>query len=343
MNFAKWISFSIVIILVFIVWQVKQLLLLALTAVVLAISLNICVVQLRRLKIKRNYAVALSILLLLLIVFIFIILVVPSLINQFEELSELVPKGIDQLISELNDLRDRLALDVIDALPDLEEILSQLQPILNELVSRGVNIVSDFLGIILSSLLLLALTLMILVDPFSYRNGFIRLFPQFYRSRIDAILVRCQYNLEEWLTDTLIKMVSAFILSSLILFIFNIPLVWVQGLLAGILVLIPYIGPTISVISPFAIAFLSSWWTPWIVLFFYILNYQLIEYLILPKLRKTKLKLSPANVIIGEIFFASMLGILGLFLALPLTIISQIFISEILVKDVLDNLTTEEN
>ena len=342
MSFAKWISFSVVIILVFIVWQIKQLLLLALTAVVLAISLNICVVQLRRFNIKRNYAVLLSTFLLLLILFIFIILVVPSLISQFEELSMLVPKGIDQLISELNNLRDRLSLDVIDALPNLEEILSQLQPILNELVSRGVNLVYGFLGLLLSSLLLLALTLMILIDPFPYRYGFIRLFPRFYRSRIDEILIRCQNDLEEWLTDTLIKMASAVVLTCLILFIFNIPLVSAQGLLAGMLVLIPYIGPTISVISPFAIAFLSSWWKPWIILFFYILIYQLIEYLILPKLRKTRLTLSPANVVIGEIFFASVLGILGLFLALPLTIISQIFISEILVKDVLDNLSTRQ-
>ncbi len=343
MNFAKWVSFTVVIIFIYIIWQVKQLLLLALTAVVLAISLNICVAQLKtRFGIKRSYAVLLSTLLLLLIVCIFFILVVPSLLNQFEELSELVPEGIDKLILELNNLRDNLSLDVIDALPDLDEILSQLQPLVNELVSRGVNIVSGFFGVLLSSVLLLALTLMILADPVPYREGFIRLFPQFYRLRINDVLLRCQKDLEEWLTDTLIKIVSAFIFSSLILFILGIPLVSAQGLLAGFLVLIPYIGPTISVISPVAIALLTSWWKAWIILFFYILIYQVIEYLILPKLRKTRLKLSPANVIIGEIFFGSILGILGLFLALPLTIIGQIIVSEILVKDILDKFSIDQ-
>ncbi|AFZ47695.1 protein of unknown function UPF0118 [Cyanobacterium stanieri PCC 7202] len=341
MNFAKWVSFSLVIILVYITWQIRQLLLLALTAVVLAISLNILVLQMRRFGMKRNYAVALSILFLLGIIFLFGSLVVPSLITQLEELSNLVPKGIDQLILELNNLRDSLALDVIDALPTLEQILSQLQPILNELVSRGVTIVSGFFGVLLSSILLLALSLMILVDPIPYRNGFIRLFPQFYRPRIDQILVYCEKDLQEWLTDTLIKIFSAIVLSSLILFIFSIPLVWVQGLLAGFLVLIPYIGPTISVISPMAIAFITSSWKPWVILFFYILIYQLIEYAILPKLRKNRLRLSPANVIIGEVFFGSLLGILGLFLALPLTIISQIFVKEILVKDILDQINRQ--
>lgn len=341
MNFAKWISFSLVIIVVYITWQIRQLLLLALTAVVLAISLNILILQMRRFGIKRNHAVALSILFLLGIIFLFVSLVVPSLITQFEELSNLVPKGIDQLISELNNLRNSLDLDVINALPSVEQILSQLQPILNELVSRGVTIVSGFFGVLLSSILLLALSLMILVDPLPYRNGFIRFFPRFYRSRMNKILMYCEKDLQEWLTDTLIKIFSAIVLSSFVLFIFNIPLVWVQGLLAGFLVLIPYIGPTISVISPIAIAFITSSWKPWVILFFYILIYQVIEYAILPKLRKNRLRLSPANVIIGEVFFGSLLGILGLFLALPLTIISQIFVKEILVKDILDHINRQ--
>lgn len=341
MNFAKWVSFSLVIILVYITWQVRQLLLLALTAVVLAISLNILVLQMRRFGMKRNYAVALSILFLLGVIFLFGSLVVPSLITQLEELSKLVPKGIDKLILELNNLRDSLSLDVIDALPTVEQILAQLQPILNELVSRGVTIVSGFFGVLLSSLLLLALSLMILVDPIPYRNGFIRLFPQFYRHRIDQILVYCEKDLQEWLTDTLIRIFSAIFLSSLVLFIFTIPLVWVQSLLAGFLVLIPYVGPTISVISPMAIAFITSSWKPWVILFFYILIYQLIEYGILPKLRKNRLRLSPANTIIGEVFFGTLLGILGLFLALPLTIIFQIFVKEILIKDILDQINSQ--
>lgn len=197
MNFAKWVSFALVIILIYITWQVRQLLLLALTAVVLAISLNILVLEMRRFGIKRNYAVAISVLSLLGLIFLFIGLVVPSLISQFEELSTLVPKGIDKLILELNNLRDNLSLDLLDSLPTLEDILSQLQPILNELVSRGFTILSGFFGVLLSSLLLLALTLMILVNPLPYRSGFIRLFPQFYRYRINHILKYCERDLQE--------------------------------------------------------------------------------------------------------------------------------------------------
>ncbi|MBF2057040.1 MAG: AI-2E family transporter [Cyanobacterium sp. T60_A2020_053] len=343
MNFSKWISFSAVIVFVYVLWQIKQLLLLVLTALVLAISLNICVKQLRKFGIQRNQAVLISTTSLMAILLFFVVLIVPSLISQFGQLSQLVPQGIDQLITQLNKIRDNLSIEIIDSLPNLQAILEQLRPILNDLVSRGVNFVSGFFGILLSSLLLLALTLMILVDPSPYRDGFIRLFPKFYRPRINQILKLCEIDLQEWLTDTLIKISSALLLSCFILFVLQIPLVFAQGFLTGILVLIPYIGTTISVIAPTAIALLISPWKPWAVVLFYVLMYQIIEYYIIPKLRKNRLKLAPANVIIGEVFFASLLGILGLFLALPLTIIGQIVVREVVVKDILDKFTLTDS
>jgi predicted PurR-regulated permease PerM len=81
---------------------------------------------------------------------------------------------------------------------------------------------------------------------------------------------------------------------------------------------------------------LSSRWKPWLVLILYVLIYQLAEKVLIPKLRKEQISLIPVTVIVGEIFFASFLGFLGLFLALPLTIISQILVKEILIKDILD-------
>ena len=57
MDLAKWISFSSVIILIYILWQLKKLVLLAFTAIILALTLNILVRKLQSLGIKRNYGV----------------------------------------------------------------------------------------------------------------------------------------------------------------------------------------------------------------------------------------------------------------------------------------------
>ncbi len=337
MNFAKWISFSVVIICIYILWQIRQILLLALTAVVFALTLNILVNKLMDFGFKRIYGILLSVASLFTLIILLFLILVPSLLSQFQELFTLVTQGINKLILELNNIKYYLSPDFTESLPDLEEILIQLQPILTNLYKKGFNVVFGFFGVLLSSLLLLALTLMILVDPLPYKQGFIRLFPNFYRPRINTILNQAQTDLEEWLADMFIKIISVTILTFFCLLILRVPLVFPQALLAGILAFIPYIGPSISVISPMAIAFLYSPWISWLILIMYIAIYQITDKIIIPKLRKNRVVLISANVIIGEVIFANFLGLLGLFLALPLIIITQILIKEILINDIFDH------
>ena len=128
------------------------------------------------------------------------------------------------------------------------------------------------------------------------------------------------------------------------LFIFRIVLTWYPQVelnrLPWKLIALPtepLLIPVRRVIPPIAIAFIDSPLKPWLILISYIIINQVTDKVIIPKLRKNRVKLIPANVIVGEVFYANFLGLLGLFLALPLTIISQILIKEILIKDIFDH------
>ena len=209
---------------------------------------------------------------------------------------------------------------------------------LEDLFTRSVSFISGFFGSLLSSLLLFALTLMFLAEPLAYEEGFISFVPAFYRSRIKTILDEITVQLELWIVNTFIKIIGVFLLTCFCLVLFQIPLVWVQSLVASILVVTPYIGVILSLISPMAIAFLDSPFKPWLILISYIFIPVLIDRFITPffKTKKQRIQLIPGIVIIGEVLFASFLGVLGLFLAIPLTIISQTLIKEILIKDIFD-------
>lgn len=337
MDFAKWISFCSVIILIYIIWQVRKILLLVFTAVVLAITLNLLVEKLCKLGLKRGYGVIIATVTFLVAIALFFVIIVPSLVFQFQELLTLLPQGIDKIIFQIENIKNNLSPEISDSFPDLEDILPQVQPIISDLLTRGFNFVSGFLGALLSGVLLIALTLMFLVEPTPYKQGFVRLFPAFYRRRIGGILNRTEKDLEEWLTDTFIKIIAVSILTFIVLFILGIPLIAVQALLAGILSFTPYIGPIFSVIFPVAIAFIYSPWKPWAILIIYILIFCGVDRIIIPKLRPHRVNLIPANIIIAEVIFASFLGLLGLFLVVPLTIISQILLEEILIKDIFDH------
>ena len=49
-----------------------------------------------------------------------------------------------------------------------------------------------------------------------------------------------------------------------------------------------------------------------------------------------QVSLLPAVTLISQIFFVTFFGFLGLFLALPLTVVAKIWVQEIVIKDVLD-------
>jgi predicted PurR-regulated permease PerM len=336
LNFGKSIGFVALVFSFLILWQMRQLLLLVFTAIVLAIALNIVVKKLQDRGLKRGQAVSLSVCLLLGLLITSFWLIVPSLADQIQELARLVPKGIELSLTSIRELKNKLSPDLVESLPDVDELVKQLQPVINSLLGSGLSFFYGSLGGILSLLLLFVLTLMLLAEPLPYRQGFIRLFPAFYRRRVREILELCEESLEGWLISIFFNMIILGVMSFFGLLILGIPLAFAQAFLTGILNFIPNIGPILSVIPPMAIALLEEPWKPLAVLILYIVIQQLEGHLLTPLAMSGQTTLLPPFTLIAQIIFASFFGFLGLFLAIPLTIVGTIWFREVLIKDVLD-------
>ena len=317
--------------------------LLIFTAVVIATSLNILVKSFCRRGVKRVYGVLLTILLLLGVISGFFWIIVPPFINQFQLLAKLIPLGIAKLNIWLDMIVMRLDPKIMNYLPTRDELTRQLQPLLENLLGGGLSLFYGSLGVLLSILFLLVITLMILGNPTPYRQGFIRLFPAFYRRRVDEILDLCDIALEGWLVGILFNMCVIAILSFIGLSILKIPLALAQAILAGILTFIPNLGPFLSVLSPMAIALLDAPWKSLAVLICYVLIQQIEGNLLTPFVMQKQVSLLPAITLLSQIFFATFFGFLGLFLALPLTIVGQVWFKEVVVKDILDPWKQSQN
>ncbi|MDY7012232.1 MAG: AI-2E family transporter [Cyanobacteriota bacterium] len=336
MTFGRWFGLIALVVSLYILWQIRQLVLLLLAAVILANALNLLVIKLQRLGLKRGYAVFISVLLVFSTVVGIFWLILPSFVEQFQQLAILVSESLQQLEVWLRKIEQNLDPRAIAFLPDPQEIVARLQPFVNELVNRGWGIFSNTLGGLLNTLLVLVLMLMILANPTPYRQGLVRLFPSFYRRRADEILHHCDRALEGWLAGILFNMAVIGVLSFVGLLLLGIPLAFSQAILAAFFTLIPNIGPALSVIPPFAIAFLEAPWKPVAVLVLYVGIQQIEGNFLTPIVMQRQVSLLPAMTLISQVIFASVFGFLGLFLALPLTVIGQVLISEILIADVLD-------
>lgn len=335
-NLGKWIGLFALLASLYILWQIRQLLLLVFTAVVIATALNRAARWMRqKTRMPRPLAVFISVTLFILILIGFFLIIVPPLIAQFEQLATLIPRVINRLnewIDFLEGLLPGRELPPIDS----NQLLQQLQPLLNQLLGGAGAFVGTTFGVALSILLMMVLTLMMLADPKSYRQGFIHLFPYFYRRRVDDILDKCEIALGGWVIGMTINMSVIALLSLIALLILGIPLAGAQAVLAGMLTFIPNIGPTLSVIPPIAIALLESPLKSVFVLIAYIVIQQIESHFITPYVMAQQLSVLPALVLAGQVFFAQFFGFLGLLLALPLTVVGQVLIKEILVTDILN-------
>jgi predicted PurR-regulated permease PerM len=335
-NLGKLIGVVVFIVALYILWQIRQVLLLIFAAIILANALNILVKRFSRSGMKRPFAVGLSILLLVAVMVGFFWVIVPPFTSQFSQLSRLVPRGIEQLGDWLDSLQAELPPELIEYIPDIDQLIRQLPPLVNQLLGGGLTFFSSSLGVLLNLLLVLVLTLMLLADPKPYRNGFIRLFPSFYRHRVDEILQDCEVSLQGWLVGILFNMVLIGILSFIGLMILGIPLALAQASLAGILTFIPNIGPALSVIPPIAIALLEDPWKAIAVIILYVVIQQVESNFLTPLVMAQQVSLLPAVTLLAQVFFATFFGFLGLLLALPLTVVAQVWLKEVFIEDILD-------
>ncbi len=336
MNLGRYIGLLALIISLYILWQIRQLLLLAFTAIVLATALNQLVKQLQQWKLRRSLAIWLSVATLLIILLVFFLLILPPFVQQFERLIELLPSSI----TEIEEILERL----IGFLPEqpwldfteIDNLFEQIQPLIERFLNQSLNIFLTSINTVLQLVLVLVLTLMLLINPRPYLHLFIRLFPSFYRQRVSEIIGRCEIALGSWTIGILIEMVFIAVLSGIGLWILQVPLALAHAVIAGLLNFIPNVGPTLSVVLPMAIALLDAPWKAGAVLILYLVIQQIESYWLTPTIMAKQVSLLPAITLISQLVFASLFGALGLLIALPLTIVVGTWIEEILFKDVLD-------
>ncbi|OCR00481.1 AI-2E family transporter [Oscillatoriales cyanobacterium USR001] len=336
MKFGQWLGLVSLIISLFILWEIRQLLLLLFVAVIFATALNRLVRQFQRLGIKRGIGALLSSVALLAILVLFAAIVFPPFISQFNQLTKLVPEGLTLLEKGINQLFDWLPVEAKPFLPSFGELGKQLQPLLSGLANNFFRLFSGFLNLTGSFLFVVVITIMLLLNPQPYRQGFLRLFPSFYRRRADQIFSMCETDLVAWILGTLFNMFVIGSVSGIALWILGVKLVLANALLAGFLEAVPNVGPVLSTVAPAAIALIDSPWKAVAVIIAYLLIQQLEQFLLVPVVMGQQVSLLPAITLLSQIFFASFFGFLGLFLALPLLIIVRILLREMIVKDVLD-------
>ncbi|MEL7076430.1 MAG: AI-2E family transporter [Cyanobacteria bacterium J06582_2] len=344
MRLGTLIGFLAIVIALYILWRIKQVLLLAFAAVVFATAMNQLVKLLeKKLKLERKVAIAIAVTGVLIFIIGFVALVIPPFIDQFQQLVTLVPLGLEQLSSWNEWLRNLLPDNLIDEVRGLESLTQNIQSYMDQFIGNFFDLFSSTLGVVLNSLLVIVVTIMLLSNPTPYKQMFLLMFPAFYRQRVQTIVKKCESNLGGWAIGILFNMAVIAIMSGIGLLILGVRLPLANSLLAGMLTFIPNLGPVLSVVPPAAMALLDAPWKALAVVILYVVIQQVESNVLTPIVMQKQVSLLPAITLLSQVAFAVFFGLLGLFLALPITVVAQVWLKEVLVKDILDRWQIEDD
>ena len=336
--------FKLVVILItsLIVWTLRDFLLLIICSLVISnIVCNLCNQIQKGLKIPRPLSLFLVLTVISVIVFTIFILVLPPFIKEFNEILVDIPNGLSKInilintnLNKFNSLfygeQSENVIDIFSlinnvvTIPDVSTIAKAIQESFKNLINIAGNLGSGLLRLIF----VLAVSLMISIEPKQYKENILLLIPKNYRNKFRNILEKCNIALANWTFSMVISSLSVGLLSLIVLSILDVKYVVSNALIAMVLNIIPNIGPVISGIFPISIALLDNFWKPLAVLGAYVIIQNIESYIIMPSIMKKKANLLPGLTLISQFGFTFIFGPLGLILSLPLAVVIQVLIKE---------------
>ncbi len=336
--------FKLVVILItsLIVWTLRDFLLLIICSLVISnIVCNLCNQIQKGLKIPRPLSLFLVLTVISVIIFTIFILVLPPFIKEFNEILVDIPNGLSKINILINTNLNKFNVllygeqseNVIDifslinnvvTIPDASTIAKAIQESFKNLINIAGNLGSGLLKLIF----VLAVSLMISIEPKQYKENILLLIPKNYRNKFRNILEKCNTALANWTFSMVISSLSVGLLSLIVLSILDVKYVVSNALIAMVLNIIPNIGPVISGIFPISIALLDNFWKPLAVLGAYVIIQNIESYIIMPSIMKKKANLLPGLTLISQFGFTFIFGPLGLILSLPLAVVIQVLIKE---------------
>lgn len=252
----------------------------------------------------------------------------PSIVDQSGELGTTVPRIVEDLQAQLRSTAaGAWLLDTIDA-PD--ELIDQ-----QGLLRNVGGLFSSTLGVLAGLVVWLFLGLYMALDPRLYRDGLLRLVAPRQRPRVGQVLDEAGHTLQWWLFSKLVAMVVIALLTTLGLWLLDVPLALALGVIAGLLSFIPNLGPTLALVPAVLVVLAEGPAAIAKVVALYLAVQAVESYGLTPFIEQKTIALPPALTMAAQLALALLVGSLGVFLAAPLVATAIVLMRRLYVEDTL--------
>jgi predicted PurR-regulated permease PerM len=233
----------------------------------------------------------------------------------------------------------------------LRELLKQygFSSLGSQVTERGTSLITSSIsdafkvGLrVIEAAIVIAITAIYLAaQPALYRRGLARLFrPRQRAHALDAIDLIGR-TLKLWLLGQLVLMVLVGVLSFVALWFIGLPNPIALALIAGIFEIVPYLGPFISAIPALLVALTMGLapaiWTAAA----YVAIHLFEGYITAPLVERHFVTIPPALILAGIVVCDLLFGVIGIILAAPITVVVYMAVKMIYVEDPLEEHTAE--
>jgi predicted PurR-regulated permease PerM len=153
------------------------------------------------------------------------------------------------------------------------------------------------------------------------------------KKELGRFISTLETRLGGWARGQLTLMFAVGLATYIGLLILGIPYALPLAILAGLLEIIPILGPIISAVPGAIIGFGISPLTGVGVIAMAFLIQQLENYLLIPKIMEKSVGVSPIITLVAISIGARLAGIVGVIISVPMVITLQVFVKEYLVKE----------
>ena len=295
----------------------------------------------RRLRIPRPAAFALALIGTILAIVGLFWLLVPPVVAQTQQLFKVLPTYISNWEAGIERAMARIPAMAGVWEPGEHRLLraayEQIAGSFNDVVPKVFSIGHAIINIFSVLFMSIYLTL----HPGEYREWLIALFPPIHRDLVRDVLTDLGGRLREWIVGQLLAMIILAVLTAIGLYIFRVPYWLTFGIFTGAVAIVPFFGTLISSLLP-AIFVLGG---PGfggvgpgghaiLVVLLGLVIHVIEGNLIVPKIMQAQIKLPPVLTILSVLIFGSLLGGMGLLVAVPslaaiMVIVRRILISRI--------------
>ena len=279
---------------------------------------------------KRGFAIALSYLALVLVPIVLGAAILPSIVDQAEQLADNVPQyaeDVTEFVNENETLRNLnedydITSEIESAAQDLPAKIGDAASVLRDI---GVGVVSS----IFAGVTILILSVFMVAGGPRWVAAIVRAQPPERRERVERALRHIADAIGNYVGGALIQATIAGVSAYVVLEILGAPFAAPLALVVAFFDLIPVVGATIAAVLIAVVMLFVNFPVGLIVWVVYAIVYQQLEnYLIQPQIQRRAVAVEPFVILVAVLFGSTLFGVLGAILAIPAAASLQIAIHE---------------